>query len=333
MKKRRPILFWKKQPRLIAPRDLVPIDTRDRGPATFFHGREKELGVLRTACEHARSDNRGTIVFFQGPPGAGKTALLYECLEYAEADGWRTADISISALHNPDELAEELGRPRVRTKVRRTQTDVRVGLNAELHATVQHKRERSAEWAGLSVKQILKKAAGHHGLLLALDEVQAISEEAPVGSSQRASVVARLMDIHNGKLGVPVVLVAGGLGTSRKVLKSFGISRFMGYAVHLLGSLEDDAARNVIRDWLVFSGGAPADHPCLQHWIETIAAECHGWPQHILRYAPDAAQWLLDHGHVPAPQVPLSVLQAGQRKREEYYHERTADLGEDPFKY
>ena len=130
-------------------------------------------------------------------------------------------------------------------------------------------------------------------------------------------------------MDVPVVLVAGGLGTSQKVFKSFGIRRFRRGRVHQLGALDPIYACAVIHDWLVNDGGAPKDHPYLGHWIDTMAAECHGWPQHLQVYAQHAAGWLKYHSGELTSEVPPVVLAEARKDRQEYYDGRVAEL-EDP---
>ena len=179
------------------------------------------------------------------------------------------------------------------------------------------------------VELVLREAAGTGGLILVLDEVQNLEGEVGVGSPERYIVQRCLNQIHTGKIGAPVILLAGGLGTSQDVLERFGISRFMGEGLLLLGSLDDRSTKSVIRDWLVEFGGAPDDHEHLPQWIETLAIETHGWPQHIQCYALAAAQWLLDNGHAPLPQVPVDVLSKGQAKRESYYDGRIHGLSLD----
>ena len=53
----------------------------DRGPAKYFHGRKQILHDFNELVERATQADSGTTFLIQGAPGAGKTALLYECGE------------------------------------------------------------------------------------------------------------------------------------------------------------------------------------------------------------------------------------------------------------
>ena len=60
-------------------------DIEDRGPARYFHGRGEILGSFMRQLRRAKATNGGTIILVQGPPGAGKTALLEECKKKARS--------------------------------------------------------------------------------------------------------------------------------------------------------------------------------------------------------------------------------------------------------
>ena len=93
----------------------------DRGPAKYFHGRGAILEEVDALLDDARSHRDGTIFLIQGAPGAGKTALLAECVKRASEKGWKTASISTRALHDPSSLAKHLAVP-YETQVTRTRT-------------------------------------------------------------------------------------------------------------------------------------------------------------------------------------------------------------------
>ena len=304
-------------------------DPEDRGPAKYFHGRTAELATFQSVLEQAESTRGGTILLFQGPPGAGKSALLHECAVRARQAKWSTAKIKGDALHDPVTLAQKLGLRLPDTVRKRDAGGAKVGVRGVLEFALHGEVEDEREYRGSPTEQVLETAAGYHGVLLLVDEVQNLAVGVQTTEAEKPAISKNLELIHNGEMGVPVVLVAGGLGTSQKVLESFGISRFHRRRVHLLGSLSPPEARAVIHDWLVNDGGALADHPELSRWIDTLAAECHGWPQHLQVYAQQAAGWLEHHSGELTRGVPLDVLVEARRDRLEYYAGRVADL-EDP---
>ena len=324
-------MLWRKKTQHTLPRELVPIDTSDRGPAVFFHGRKTELSAFEAACKNARLYTTSTSFLVQGPPGVGKTALLHECKKRAETGNspWRVVDIASRMLHDPAALAEKLDIPYAirQSEHQDTTTDIRV--SAGIGASMKQSHGLRSESQGAALESVLKEAAGEEGLILTLDEAQFLEEDIAAGSTQRAISRQFLKRIHNGEVGVPVMLLAAGLGTSQHIFEGFGITRFSKRTVHRLSTLDGDSVRLALFDWLVKCGGAPEDHEHLGHWIDTLAERSFGWPQHIQFYAEFAAQWLLDNGHDLPPQVPAAVLAEGRKEREAYYRERTSRLNSD----
>ena len=162
--------------------------------------------------------------------------------------------------------------------------------------------------------------------MLILDEVQNIVAEARRGAHENATIVECLGLINDGRLGAPVILLAGGLGTSKNVLESLGVSRLTKHTVRRIGRLDEETTEAIIRDWLVQCGGAQSNHEYLEQWIHALAERTFGWPQHIQCYAEAAALWLLDNGHALTPEVPAEVLAQGLLDADEYCQGRTSTL-------
>ena len=299
----------------------LQIDTGDRGPAPFFHGRQHEISAFQAAQTNARLSNGGSIFLVQGPPGAGKTALLHECTERARDNDvpWKTRTIESDALHSPAALAEQLDISNSTKTSEHTGTAVDKGISAGFAASFSHSQGKQLEGLGTAVRHVLREAATPNGLVLILDEAQNIEGDIIAGTLARSAARVCLEQIHNGEIGVPVILLAGGLGTSEKVFGEFGIGRFRDDYVHQLGGLDYISTRKVIRDWLTKYGGVPSAHEHLARWIDVLSKESYGWPQHIQCYAFVAAEWLLKNGRMPSPQVPPDVLSDGRRRRESYY--------------
>ena len=298
----------------------------DRGAAEFFHGRQNELRQFQKALFDAKRKNGGTTYLVQGPPGAGKTALLHECREWAKRDGWGVAKIYPSALHDRSNLASELGESYVTKKTRRVGIDGQVGIGGWLQGLFRGLWGLTLNCGGRHEKDILKRIAKRRGLVLILDEAQDVLQTGQISKAINDNIRKNLQLIHNGDIGAPVILLAGGLGTSQSVLGTFGISRFTRHGVHLLGSLSDTEGQAVIRDWLVYAGGVPTDHRHLRKWINTLADECHGWPQHLIAYAQTAAEWLNEDGHEIEPEVPLDLLAEARATKVDYYLARVIEF-------
>ena len=294
--------------------NLPPYSTAfDRGPAKYFHGRTDVLDFFAHLRERAKAMEGGTTMLIQGAPGAGKSALLHQCGLAAEDDGWKVAEIEMESLYNPATMGGDLGKSYT--------ASVEHGANINLKFfSYDNTREHRRSGA---VSAFLRDKAPESGLLLILDEVQTI--RALAGGADAISVTATLNAIHNGKLGRPVILLAGGLGSSRDAFSSLGISRFAGGCVVNLGRLDRASERSVIRDWLVIDGEAKGD---VTPWIDAIAAETHGWPQHIMTYAQPAAWRLREDGGELTHGGLMHTLEQGMAGKAAYYEGRASGVGQ-----
>ena len=251
--------------------------------------------------------------------------MLDEFSKQAAAGRWHVAKISHAALHNPEALADDLDESYPLKTTRKTEG----GGSLEVPVVAGHlKRGKEEEYSGATVRRLLKNAAKRKGLVIKLDEIQNLKIEGLIGEDVTAAMMRNLGDIHNGDIGAPVILLAGGLGNSETVLETFGISRIPDENVCYLDSLDRGATKAVIRDWLIWGGGVLEGHPHLPQWEKTLAAVSHGWPQHVHIYAQEAAKWLYHHGSEQIPDVPATVLDTAGVKRVRYYVKRANKLKE-----
>lgn len=297
-------------------RPRSPVTTAlDRGPARYFHGRKQILRDFSEIAAEAVQWKGGTTFLIQGAPGAGKTALLTECERMAQKRGWETTEISSSALWDPDALQQSL-------KLRRTWTldegAARVGVPWIGEAEI------SAGRAPQTVETLLRR--GKRPLLLTLDEAHVLGKEKLIPPDHLHTVVNVLNAIHNGRLTRPVIFIAAGVGTTFDAFSSLGVSRFEGRCLVRLGALGKEAEQAILRDWLTKEGQAKGDPAA---WIDAIAQEAHGWPQHILSYVDPALKQLgAARGEMTAEGL-YAVLEAGRAKRGAYYEQRVRGFDEE----
>ena len=168
-----------------------------------------------------------------------------------------------------------------------------------------------------TVEKVLRD--GGQPLLLVLDEVQALADKDVPPSQHKASAIHVLEFIHNGKLDRPVILLAAGLGTAKEGFGDLKISRFAANCFVELGALDKEAERAVIQDWITKEGGAKGDPTA---WINAIAQETHGWPQHIQTYVNRAVAQLKANEGVMTPGGLSTTLHAGREARKVYYKQR-----------
>ena len=281
----------------------------DRGPAKYFHGRKQVLSDFNKLIERAVQAKSGTTFLIQGAPGAGKSALLEECEKRAREKGWKTAEIKPQAFWDPDALRDFLGLGKFPWSTFRS---LKIGVSG---ASVTVGR------ASRTIRKILRK--GKQPLLLILDEAQTLKTSPHPPDDRGTNLEFMLDEIHNGKLNRPVILIAAGLGTTVDAFRSLGISRFSKEYLIELGALSKEAERAVIHDWLTKEGEAKGDPV---PWVDAIAQETYGWPQHILSYVDPALKQLEADNRVMTPEGLNAVLEAGRNFRSNYYQRRLDDF-------
>ncbi len=284
----------------------------DRGPAEYFHGRQEIIDTFTRALKRYCEKKRGTTFLIQGAPGAGKTALLDKLRLAAEDQKWKTAEIGPAALWDVKALRESIPD---RNILKRLSGKVNAGLPEG--GSIEISMKDSVE----TIKKVLK--SGRKPLLLVLDEAQHLGIEGVVPNEMRGVVTGVLDEIHNGKLGRPVVLLAAGLGTTESAFDSLGISRFARNCIVGLGPLDRESERAAIRDWIVKEGAAKGNP---DPWIDAIAKETHGWPQHIISYIEPAVRYLESNNHQMTGEGLRIVLEKGAEFRLQYYRQRARGI-------
>ena len=287
----------------------------DRGPAKYFHGRKQVLSDFNKLIERAVQAKSGTTFLIQGAPGAGKSALMYECEKRAKGNGWKVVKMPARAFWDPDTLRRALDLGKIPQATGGT-VEVSVGPFVKGGVT--------AEMASATTLDTLQD--GKQPLLLKMDEAQTLGTTNAPPSDHAGTVTDVLNAIHNGEMNRPVILIAAGLGTTAKAFRSLGISRFDGDSFVELGALGKEAEHAVLHDWLTKEGGAKGDPAA---WIDAIAQETHGWPQHIVSYVKPALKQLVTDERAMTKDGLNAVLEAGQRARLEYYERRADDFASE----
>ncbi len=291
---------------------------KDRGEAKYFHGRTGILADFKERLEFAEQDPKeGTTFLIQAAPGAGKSALLHECTKLAENTGWEAVRLSTRALWDTDTMCRKLGDGW-------THLLDEIAVNAGFDKWIQIQGAAKFKLPGHTPQSIIER--GKDPLLLFLDEAQILGRQSDQPQEHRELVQNFLDAIHNGEMGRPVMLLTAGLSATADAFEGLGVSRFKVNCYVELGPLKPKAERKVIKDWLKKEGRAKGDPA---PWIDAIARETHGWPQHVAAYAQSAALQVRTDKRKMTPQGLQAVLEMGRRQRTKFYEIRAKGLDED----
>ncbi len=284
--------------------------TRERGEARYFHGRVKILDDFKELLGRAKAGNSGTSILIQAAPGAGKTALLHKCAQLAENTDWEAVRVNTRAFWDTDTMCQRLGNEWMPLLDE-------IATQGGFDKWIQIQGAAKFKLPGHTPQSIIER--GNAPFLLLLDEAQTLGKQSDRTQEHRKLMQNFLNSIHNGYMGRPVILIAAGLGATAAAFDSLGISRFDPGCHINLGPLKPEAERKVIKDWLKLEGRAKGDP---MPWIDAIARETHGWPQHIMAYVRPALKQLKSSGGEFTPEG----LKEGRAGRIEFYEARTQGL-------
>ena len=337
------------------PADPLPLevwlnrtDRAEVGREAFFRGRDSEYDVFRRAVNSldAGMVGGGTMVF-QGAPGAGKSALMAECMEAVRRHStpeapWVAVDIKPEALGFADMVVRA-----IIVAVNEENSRLRETANSTLsrifkkylelgRRLLQEIPSRDISVAGISwskeerpvsaqgLFEHAKPLLGKCRIVVCVDETQ----NAPVETTARG-----VMDcLNNPPAGIPLVAAFFGLSDTQAVLRQCGLSRFADERVVNLEPLADDDAANAIRS--VFKAyGFSGTLEDISAWVDSLTELSQGWPQHINRVAVAATRVILDHGGRIQGHLLKMALEHGSARKEAYYADRLAAASQDSALY
>jgi len=329
---------------------LDQVDRSEVGREPFFRGRDAEFDIFRRACGslHAGRVGGGTMIF-QGAPGAGKSALMQECMEAVRrhstpATPWVAVSMNPHSLRSPVDVIEamvesantETGRLRemVSGKPVIGMLDDLLGFGKKFY------RELSECGFGafglslgrhhgkdLTARQFFQKAAPFlekFRIVICVDEAQ----NTPVSSTTK-----EVMDcLHRDPQGIPLVVAFFGLSNTQDILRQCDLSRFADERVLNLEPLLKDDAALAIRSVFDAYGlmGKTEDQAA---WVECLTELSQGWPQHINRVSVAAARVIRDHNGCIGKDLLGLALEHGRERKNAYYSGRLAAGSRPPWVY
>ena len=329
----------------------VWLDQTDRaevGREPFFRGRDREYEVFRRAANSLRAGRTGgSTMIFQGAPGAGKSALMGECMEAVRRHStpeapWVAISINPGSLRFPDQVVRSMVRAanaegqRLREQASGAISGVLEGFlnlgrqilreiperDLSLGGVSWSKREREVSAEGLFCHVASFLAKFH--IVVFVDEAQ----NTPAGDTTRDVLDC----LHRASQGIPVVAAFFGLSDTQDVLRQCGLSRFARGRVVNLEPLDYEDAACAIGDALAaydFTG----DSQQRETWVERLAELSQGWPQHINSVSVAASSiirdndYRIDAGHLDA------AMTVAEEYKQEYYAGRLAAGSQDPAFY
>ena len=330
------------------PVDPLPLETwldrPDRaevGREPFFRGRDAEFDVFRRATGNLDEGMvGGDTMVFQGAPGAGKSALMAECMEAVRRhstpeDPWVAVAIQPDSLQSPVDVVEvlvaaanaergRLGNIASGTSVIRALDNV-AGLARKLYRGLSARGGGAFGVAvggrrdeGVTAGRVFRNAApllGRFRFVICVDEAQ----NTPVCDNTKG-----VMDcLHRDPQGIPLVAAFFGLSDTQQVLRECGLSRFADERIMTLQPLPDEDAACAIRGVFDAYGftGTPEDR---EVWVNELAGLSQGWPQHINRVAVAASRVIRDNGGRIDGAILEQALEGGRKRKDAYYAGRLA---------
>ncbi len=335
------------------------LSMRDRAPTIlrgvpFFSGREAEISVFReVANDLSRAYTANATIVVEGPPGAGKSALMCQFMEEMRSlppvgvREWLPVLISASDSESPTDIADAIDRAIVSR------------LSEELLASKSVEPillDRLSEyWGKLNLVQAMDKAkeffdrggsalgfslgTSHKGppksiaqaatrrpswqswqIVLLIDEAQVIKPGVTNAGYGTLSM------LHQGLSQAPLSFCAFGLPGTQQALSEVGISRLADSRCIRLGGISDTAAQQMIERCFKRFGVVSGEQ-----WLKAILDRASNWPQHLAVYLNAAIRQIRNTGNdsMDARIAGLDkAMREGDRSRANYYRQRIARLNQ-----
>ena len=275
---------------------------------------------------------------FQGAPGAGKSALMEECMEAVRRHStpeapWVAVSVNPGSLRFPDRVVRAIVNAanaegeRLRNRSSGAVARVLGDLLDMGKQILQEIPDRGLSVGGVSWSKREKEMSAeglfeHAGHMLGRFHIAVFVDEAqniPVENMTRDVIDC----LHRDPQGIPLVAAFFGLSDTLDVLRQCGLSRFADERVMNLEPLADDDATCAIQsafDAYEFTG-TPEDRAA---WVDSLAELSRGWPQHINRVAVAAARVILDRGGRIERHLLETALKHGRARKDAYYAGRLA---------
>ena len=333
----------------------------------FFSGREREVALFRNVVNNiAQGDVGDATIAVEGPPGAGKTALLCQFIEETRrlpAIGdpprpWLPVFMDAGSAMQPESLMLAVDEAIARQLATELLESARRGESASIANRLQtFLNAPGTENARTVAKRILDRGVAGFGfrigaqsdptpttllklanlrqqhwsdwqIMLMLDEAQHISAGI-AGADPRL-----LSSLHQGAVNLPMTFCAFGLPGTLNALADVGVSRAsMGHVIGL-GGLDEASSGRVVDRCFARYGVEGADR-----WKSAILERSANWPQHLACYLTGALAAISrdagtdDNLGTPDNGSLAFAIAQGDAARKAYYGQRLKGLGKGNFNH
>ena len=319
---------------------LKRTDRAEAGREPFFYGRDDEYEVFQGAANSLRSGivGGGTMVF-QGAPGAGKSALMQECMEAVRRqstpdDPWVAVSVNPGTLRSSINVVMDLTdaantESKRLSKIASDAIAVNYGKLLELGSKLYKElSDRGVGAAGFSVggksqtvnspDATMSSGAVFRNAASLLEKFHIVVFVDEAQNTPVADTTQDVLDcLHRASQGIPLVVAFFGLSDSEQVLRECGLSRFAANRVVNLEPLSmEDATGSFQRLLDAYYTGTEED---VTQWANALAELSQGWPQHINQVGVAAGQVIRANKGRLERHLLSQSLDKGTERKNDYY--------------
>ncbi|MCY4214142.1 MAG: hypothetical protein OXF68_11010 [Gammaproteobacteria bacterium] len=339
---------------------------KDRAPLTgrgvpFFSGREAEISAFREMANGlSLGDGANATIVAEGPPGAGKSALMCQFMEEMRSlpptetgrRRWLPVPLSAESAESPSHVADAIDKAIITCLARDLlATEGAARPPGEAATSVERLSEYwgrlDAAGAKAKAREFFDRGGSVLGFSLGVSRQgppTSINEAAERRSNawQRWQIVlmideaqgiapgkphegkGTLSALHQGLIKAPVSFCAFGLPGTLVALADVNVSRLMDGRTIRLGGLEAAAAKQTVKrcfNAFAVDGGGP--------WQEAVLKRAANWPQHLaiylnaaIRQIHEASPDRMDAGTADIK----AAMRLGDRGRARYCRQRVARI-------
>ena len=292
---------------------------RDRSRSAIFVGRRAELARFAEEAHLTFDDWRhgrpvaGAALVVSGCPGMGKSALLEHfarevCNQPDDPDSPLAIAMPIPRLLSEAAIADAvLDAAQTKSHPAHRLLDAMATVGEDVLTGFRiFKAERSAARIANAWRE---HAVARRPIVLLVDEAQNAEPE------QNKAILSLL---HEGMIDLPILPVFAGLNDTPDALRECGISRLRDDADMPLPRLVQGDARAAVAE-LMERHGVVGDTAA---WIDAVAADSLGFPQHLHVGLATAAGVLAQNDGRAAPPGLRAARDHARQRREHYYESR-----------